>query len=94
MWRQRMALGAFVFAFAGTALDLIFSISWLQCGGSPHGFDPAPGVWRSIRPALKWVYLGALLLSSFAKRKERVFLYLSVISTFAAGSLVNVMQMD
>src|SRR5664279_1031508 len=93
-WRRHVALLAFVFACAATALDFAFTISWLHDGGSPHGLDPSPGFWSSIRPVLKWVFLGALCLPLFGKRKERLFLYLSVISTYVAGNLVNILQME
>jgi hypothetical protein len=93
-WRRHVALAAFGFAGAAIALDFAFTISWLHNGGSPHGLDPSPGFWSSIGPVLKWVFFGSLFLSLFGKRKERVFLYLSVISAFIAGSLVNILQMD
>ena len=93
-WRRHVALLAIGFACAATVMDYAFTISWLHNGGSPHGLDPSPGFWSSIRPVLKWVFLCAFCLPLFGKRKERLFLYLSVISTFVAGNLVNMLQMD
>lgn len=93
-WRKAVALSGFVFVCAAMAMDFVFILSWLNNGGSPHGMDPAPGLWSSLRPALKWLFVGAIVLPVSAQRRQRLFLYLAVLFTWGAGSLIYILQME
>ena len=94
-WRRALIVASVFGAAVALLVDLVYSVSWLHSGGNPHGIEQAKdGIWRLLRPALKWVYGSALLLSFFGKGRQRIYLLASVVTVFFAGGLVYILQMD
>jgi hypothetical protein len=93
-WRLRSALFALGVAFISTTLHLIWNISWLRSGGSPHGMPAAPGLWQGLGPVMFWTFVLATALSLLLKGASRLFLLgwsSSMVFVFFA---IYVLQMD
>jgi len=81
-------------AFVSTVLHLIWSVSWLGCGGSPHGMSTSPGLWQPLGPAMFWIFVLGSALSLLAKGAPRILLLgwsASMVFVFYA---IYVLQME
>ncbi len=68
--------------------------SWLYHGGSPHGLDPSPGLWMSVRHALKWTFILGVASTVFGKGKLRLLLLGWAPSIVFVFYTVFMLQMD
>ena len=93
-WRRHCGHLALFAATSATVMSALFMFSWLYHGGSPHGLDPSPGLWMSVRHALKWTFILGVASTVFGKGKLRLLLgcgsFRFLISVkFRASSLVR-----
>ena len=72
---RRYLSGAAVFiAGVSTTMHIVWNVSWLHEGGSPHGMRAGPGIWEPLGPILVWTFGIAIALSVLGKGKVRVLL--------------------
>ena len=56
LWRRYFS-GATVFiAGVSTVMHIVWNVSWLHEGGSPHGMRAGPGIWEPLGPILVWTF--------------------------------------
>jgi hypothetical protein len=93
-WRWNCFLLAVAVAGITVVLFTVFNMSWLKCGGSPHGMDTSPGLWLSLQ-SYRLPMLGAtLVLATLGKGKGRWLLLAVAPAIFFADTMVNVLQME
>ena len=93
-WRRYFSKAALSIAGVSTIVNIVWNISWLYQGGSPHGMRAGPGIWEPLGPILVWTFLVALVLSVFGKGKVRVLLLGWSVSIYAVFQLIYVLQFD
>ena len=93
-WRKYSSTAALSIAGVSTIMHIVWSVSWLHEGGSPHGMRAGPGIWEPLGPILVWTFLIALLLSVFGKGKVRMLLLGWSASMVAVSYLIYMFQMD
>jgi hypothetical protein len=91
-WRWNCFLLDVAVASITVVLFTIFNLSWLKCGGSPHGMDTPPGLWLTMQPYRLPTLSATFVLATLGKGK---WLLLAVAPTiFFADTMVNVLQME
>jgi len=75
-------------------LNIVWNVSWLYKGGSPHGMRAGPGIWEPLGPVLVWTFFIALILSVFGKGKVRMLLLGWSVSMYTVFQLIYVLQSD
>jgi len=93
-WRKKVVLAALVVACVSTLVHLIWNVSWLSSGGSPHGMRAAPGIWQSLCCPLLWTFSFAIVLSLFARGKSRIFLLGWSLSMYSVFQAIYILQFD
>ena len=93
-WRKYISLAAVSTAGISTILNIVWNISWLHQGGSPHGMGAGPGIWQPIGPILVWTFLIALALSVLGKGRARMLLLAWSASMYAVFQLIYIRQFD
>jgi len=92
---RRYFSGAAVFiAGVSTIMHIVWNVSWLHEGGSPHGMRAGPGIWEPLGPILVCTLLIALAPSVFGKGKVRMLLLGWSVSMIAVFYLIYMFQMD
>src|SRR5258707_12730295 len=87
-WRRYFSGAAAFLAGLSTIMHLVWNVSWLHEGGSPHGMGAGPGIWQPLGPVLVRTFLIAIILSLFAKGKVRMFLLGWCASMYVVFQLV------
>jgi hypothetical protein len=93
-WRKYISLAAVSIAGISTILNIIWNISWLYQGGSPHGMGAGPGIWQPIGPILVWTFLISSVLSVLGKGRVRMLLLGWSVSMYAVFQLIYILQFD
>jgi hypothetical protein len=93
-WRKNVVMAAFLMAGVATLIHLAWNISWLHCGGSPHGMGAGPGIWQSLGRPLLWTFGLAIALSFFAKGKGRYILLGWSVSMYFVFEMIYMLQFD
>lgn len=93
-WRSYCLKAGLVLATVATASAIAFFFSWTHNGGSPHGLDPSPGAWVSLRPIAKRSVILAVVLAAFGKGKGRLFTLAAAVSIFCVSALIFMLEMD
>jgi hypothetical protein len=93
-WRWNCSLLAVAAAGITVVLFTVFNLSWLKCGGSPHGMGTPSGLWLTLQP-YRLPMLGAtFVLATLGKGKERWLLLAVAPTIFFADTMVNALQME
>jgi len=93
-WRRYFSKAALCIAGISTIVNIVWNVSWLYQGGSPHGMRAGPGIWEPLDPILVWTLLIALVFSVSAKGKVRVLLLGWSVSMYVVFQLIYVLQFD
>jgi hypothetical protein len=93
-WRRYFSKAALSIAGVSTIVNIVWNVSWLYQGGSPHGMRAGPGIWEPLGPILLWTFLIALVLSAFGKGKVRMLLLGWSVSMCAVFQLIYMLQFD
>ena len=93
-WRRYFSMAALFIAIISTILNVVWNVSWLHEGGSPHGMRAGPGIWEPLGPILVWTLLIALVLSVFGKGKARMLLLGWSVSMLVVFQLIYMLQFD
>jgi hypothetical protein len=87
--------GAAVFiAGVSTIMHIVWNVSWLHGGGSPHGMRAGPGIWEPLGPILVWTFGIAIALSVLGKGKVRMLLLGWSASMVVVFYTIYMFQMD
>lgn len=93
-WRSYCLRLALIAASIAILTAMGFNLSWTHNGGSPHGMDPGPGLWLTLRPIVKWPMLVTVVLGAFGKGKARVLVIGSALSISLVISMLAFLEMD
>jgi hypothetical protein len=93
-WRKYCGIAALLDATTAILVSMLFTFSWLNNGGSPHGLDPAPGLWQTLRPLIKWALASSFVLAILGKGKVRLLLLGIAPSVVFVSSVIFMLQMD
>ncbi len=93
-WRRYFSMAALFIAVISTIMNVVWNVSWLYSGGSPHGMRAGPGIWEPLGPILVWTLLIALVLSVFEKGKTRMLLLGWSVSMYLVFQLIYMLQFD
>jgi hypothetical protein len=94
-WRKRLVQAALLIGEAATLLNIVWNVSWLYNGGSPHGGPTGPGIWQSVGPFLVWTFVIATVLGvAFGKGLSRLFFAGWSFSMFLAFYMIYMLQFD
>jgi hypothetical protein len=93
-WRKYIVTAALLAATASTIVHLVWNISWLRCGGSPHGMGAGPGLWQSLGRLLVWSWISAAVLSLFGTWKLRALVVGWFVSMFFVFQFIYILQFD
>jgi hypothetical protein len=93
-WRRYCVNAALLAASTTTLTSVAFIFSWLLSGGSPHGMDPSPGLWKFLGPTIKWTLLASLALAVVGKGKGRFLILASVLADILAVVMVFRLDFD
>jgi hypothetical protein len=92
---RRYFSGAAVFiAGVSTIMHIVWNISWLHEGGSPHGMGARPGIWEPLGPILVRTFGIAIVLSVFGKDKVRMLMLGWSASMVVVFYTIYMFQMD
>jgi hypothetical protein len=93
-WRRYCVNAALLVAGAATLTTIAFVFSWLLSGGSPHGMDPSPGLWKSLGPIIKWTLVTSVVFAVLGKGKGRFLVLAWAVADVFVVVMVNMLQMD
>lgn len=93
-WRRVLIHTTLPIAVASTILNIVWNVSWLHSGGSPHGMGAGPGIWQSLGPFLVWTFVAATILSVFAIGKSRILMFCWSVSMFFVFQMIYILQFD
>jgi hypothetical protein len=93
-WRTYCLKAAVLVASLVTLASMAFIASWLSNGGSPHGLDPAPGLWKPLGPLFGRSVVLSVVLAALGKGKGRLLLVGSALANIFAVLMVLVLEMD
>ena len=93
-WRTYSINAALLVAGTGTLTSIAFIFSWLLNGGSPHGMDPSPGLWKSLGPIIRWTLIASIAFAALGKGKGRFLVLVCAVADVFAIAIVNMLQMD
>ena len=93
-WRRYFSIAALLIAVISTIVNVVWNVSWLREGGSPHGMRAGPGIWEPLGPVLVLTLLVALVLSVFGKGRVRMLLLGWSASMCVVFQLIYVLQFD
>jgi hypothetical protein len=94
LWRRYVSKAALAVAGISTLMHIVWSVSWLYNGGSPHGMGAGAGIWQPVGPILVWTFLISIVLSVFGKGKVRTLLLGWSASMYAVFQLIYLFQFD
>jgi hypothetical protein len=94
LWRKYFSTAALSIAGVSTIMHIVWNISWLHEGGSPHGMGAGPGIWEPLGPILVRTFEIAIILSVFGKGKVRMLLLGWSVSMYAVFQLIYILQFD
>jgi hypothetical protein len=88
VWRRSCTVIALILGSLTLADSVAFFVSWFNGGGSPHGMDPAPGLWVRLGP-ITWKFMVATILAAaFSIKRARWLLLGLAPSIFVTSILV------
>jgi hypothetical protein len=93
-WRMYCINAALLVAGTATLTSIVFAFSWLLNGGSPHGMDASPGLWKSLVPIIKWTLITSVAFAAVGKGKGRFLVLAWAVADVFAIAMVNILQMD
>ena len=94
-WRTYTLQAALLVGAAATLLNIVWNISWLYNGGSPHGMGAGPGIWQRLGPILAWTFAIATVLGvAFGKGVSRLFFAGWSISMLVVFQMIYLLQFD
>ena len=93
-WRTYCVNAALLVAVTATLTSMAFIFSWLLSGGSPHGMDPSPGLWKSLGPIIKWTLVASVAFVALGKGKGRFLVLKWAVADVFAVAMVYMLQMD
>ena len=93
-WRSYLIRTALLLAGVSTLLNIVWNVSWLHSGGSPHGMGAGPGIWQSLGPALACTLLLATVMSLFGNGRVRILLVFWSLSMFFVFQAIYILQFD
>jgi hypothetical protein len=93
-WRTYSINAALLLAGAATLISMAFVFSWLRSGGSPHGMDPSPGLWKSLGPTIKWTLVATVVFAALGKGRGRFLVLAWAVADVFTVAMVYMLQMD
>jgi len=93
-WRTYCVNAALLVASIGTLTSVVWVFSWLASGGSPHGLEPSPGLWRYLGPINKWTLLASVAFASLGKGKGRFVVLGWAVADVLTVMMVSILDMD
>jgi len=93
-WRTHCITAALLVAATATPTSMAFVFSWLLSGGSPHGMDTPPGLWKPLAAVVKWTLLASLLFAVLGKGRGRFLVLGWAAADVFAVAMVYMLQMD
>jgi hypothetical protein len=94
LWRKYFSTAALSIAGVSTIMHIVWNISWLHEGGSPHGMGAGPGIWEPLGPILVRTFEIAIILSVFGKGKVRMLLLGWSVSMVVVFYTIYMFQME
>ena len=80
---------------AATVLHIVWNVSWLRSGGSPHGMRAGPGLWEDLGRFLVWTFVTATVLGvAFAKGLSRLLFAGWAVSMVFVFYMIYMLQFD
>lgn len=92
--RRYFSGAAVSIAGVSTIMHIVWNVSWLHEGGSPHGMRAGPGIWEPVGPILVWTFGIAIALSVLGKGKVRMLLLGWSVSMVFVFYTIYMFQMD
>ena len=93
-WRTYcLKTAVFVASFAALS-SMAFIVSWLNNGGSPHGLDPTPGLWKDLGPVFGRSVVASIALASLGKGKGRLLVVGSALAVMFVVIAIFRLEMD
>jgi hypothetical protein len=93
-WRKYFLYAALTVASCSTLASMGFFVSWFHNGGSPHGLDPSPGLWKSLGPIFGWTFVTSVLLAILGKGKPRLLVLGWAVALVVAMAMIVMLEMD
>ena len=93
-WRKYFVRVGLLMAVASTLLHIIWNVSWLHSGGSPHGMGAARGIWLPLGRPLLWTFAIAAVLGLLAKGISRILLIGWTVSMIFVFFGIYILQME
>jgi hypothetical protein len=72
-WREYGMAASLIATSCATLTEIGFVISWFHNGGSPHGMEPSPGLWKTLGPIFRGTLLTSVALAILGKGKPRIY---------------------
>jgi hypothetical protein len=92
--RRYFSRAAVFTAGVSTIMHIVWNVSWLHEGGSPHGMRAGPGIWEPLGPILVGTFGIAIVLSVLGKGKVRMLLLGWSMSMVVVFYTIYVFQME
>lgn len=93
-WRAYSMVASLIAASCATLIEIGFVVSWFHNGGSPHGMDPSPGLWKTLGPAFRRTMIAAVLLAVLGKGKPRIYVLGWTAAILVGITLIFMLEMD
>lgn len=93
-WRAFCMVASLIAASCATLLEIGFLVSWFHNGGSPHGMEPSPGLWKTLGPIFRYTLFASVALAVFGKGKPRMYVLGWTAAILAGITLIFMLEMD
>ena len=93
-WRAFSMVASLISASCATLLEIGFVVSWFHNGGSPHGMEPSPGLWRTLGPIFRYTLIASVALAVFGKGKPRMYVLGWTAAILVGITLIFMLEMD
>ncbi len=93
-WRKYSMTASLIAASCATLAGIGFVFSWFHNGGSPHGLDPSPGLWKTLGPIFRATLLASVGLTIFGKGKPRIYVLGWTAAILVGITLIFMLEME
>ena len=93
-WRAFSMVASLIAASCATLLEIGFVVSWFHNGGSPHGMEPSPGLWRTLGPIFRYTLVASVSLAVLGKGKPRMYVLGWTAAILVGITLIFMLEMD
>jgi len=93
-WRAYSTVASLIAASCATLIEIGFVGSWFHNGGSPHGMDPSPGLWKTLGPIFRYTMIGSVALAVVGNGKPRKYVLGWTVAILVGITLIFMLEMD